>query len=312
MIRTLENAFLGLDIADITSYQGARFDKTGFITQVRLKHADGFHTFCTFEKTDPDRIWSGGAGLCNEFGLFAAIGYEEAQIGELFPKIGVGLLTKPDESPYDFSRAYEIRPFEMDCDQGEDYVQYVVHPMECRGYAVRMSKRISLEQSQIIVDYELENVGSKAIATSEYVHNFLSINHQPIGPDYRLKFNVPMELKQMEEAYSPRVLEVGPEEIRWKSSPEQPFYCQFKRLQQPEQEAGQGQGQEPVRWELLYLPEQIGVWEQCHSPVSTIALWGAAHVVSPELFIDLQLEPGQRAAWTRRFGFFQQSQSQRT
>ena len=69
-----------------TVYAGSRFDWTGFITQVYL---DGKHTFCAYEDVVPG-LGSGGIGFCNDFGLNTPIGYDEAEIGEGYMKIGIG------------------------------------------------------------------------------------------------------------------------------------------------------------------------------------------------------------------------------
>jgi hypothetical protein len=297
LIRTLSNSVIEVDIADGNMYQGTRFDRTGFITQVRLKHSEGYHTFCTFEKNDPNQQWFGGAGLCNEFGIFEGIGYDEAEVGEAFPKLGVGLLTKLDDTPYAFNRQYPARKFGMELFRGDQYLQYDVHPSECRGYAVRMHKRISLNQATISLDYTIENVGTKSIHTSEYVHNFLSIDRRPVGPEYRLAFNFPIEVAQMEEEYTPRVLDFQASEIHLKHMPEREFYCQLKGYEHTKK----------VRWELLHVPSQVGIWEASSFPVSRIAVWGASHVISPEVFIDIHLEPGEALAWSRQFGFISKS-----
>jgi hypothetical protein len=34
-----------------------------------------------------------------------------------------------------------------------------------------------------------------------------------------------------------------------------------------------------------------------------VALWGTKHVASPEVYIDIDLEPGQSQTWTRRYEF---------
>ena len=40
--------------------------------------------------------------------LLAPIGYADAQPGEPFPKLGIGLLEKLDESPYSFLKPYKV------------------------------------------------------------------------------------------------------------------------------------------------------------------------------------------------------------
>ena len=39
---------------------------------------------------------------------FTALEYSETKPGESFLKIGVGILTKPDDQPYTFSRLYPV------------------------------------------------------------------------------------------------------------------------------------------------------------------------------------------------------------
>jgi hypothetical protein len=294
VIHTLSNTFIDVDIADVHSYQGTRFDRTGFITQVRLKHPDGCHTYCTFEKTEQDLRWEGGAGLCSEFGITEGIGYDEAEVGEVFPKLGVGLLAKLDSSPYAFNRRYPVRPFEIDYIQGKQDLLFVTHPLKCRGYAIRQHKRISLDQAGITIEYRLENLGTRIIHTTEYVHNFLNINGHPLGPDYSLQFSSPIEIIRMEEEYTPHVLHVQTDGIRWTRRPKREFYCQL---------TSRTPGQN-VRWELFHEPSQAGMWEACSIPASHMAVWGAGHVVSPEVFVDIHLEPGETMTWSRQFGFF--------
>ena len=60
----LANGQFEVDIAEIGRYQGTRFDRTGFITQVKLTKSG--HTFCVHEFAEGFNA-QGGSGLCNEF-----------------------------------------------------------------------------------------------------------------------------------------------------------------------------------------------------------------------------------------------------
>ena len=101
-------------------YNGSRFDWTGFVVQVTL---DNTHTFCGPESRDGSG--TGGIGLCNEFGIFRPIGFDDARPGDQFPKLGVGLLTQPDGSPYRFYRDYAIEPFDIRVTSGCDTIERV-------------------------------------------------------------------------------------------------------------------------------------------------------------------------------------------
>lgn len=123
MAYTLSNGILTAEIADTGSYRGTRFDWTGFITQVTLNR--GGHTFCVPESLVPGQ-GTGGIGLCNEFGISRAIGYDEAAVGEWFPKPGVGLLQKVSAAPYSFAADYPLIPFQVVEERSRTEVTYTV------------------------------------------------------------------------------------------------------------------------------------------------------------------------------------------
>ena len=102
---TIQSPRLKVEIAEPgTVYQRTRFDWSAFITQVTL---DGAHTFCVPESYEAGK-GTGGVGLCNEFGIETAVGYADAEPGECFPKLGIGLLKKIDDAPYGFIPPFEI------------------------------------------------------------------------------------------------------------------------------------------------------------------------------------------------------------
>lgn len=271
-----------------TLYRRTRFDWTGFVTQVSLD--DGAHTFCVPEDYDP-QSGSGGVGLCGEFGIDRCIGFDEAQPGECFPKPGIGLLIRPDESPYDFFHTYEIaKRFPIQCEAAENRVRFTVDPLDCRGYALRQTKTLSVEGSFLQVDYQVENAGRRAIHTNEYCHNFAGIDRQLVGLDYRMRF--PYPLAQFEQP-SASVLVEGCD-LRWQETPTKQFYCRtlgYSKTDQPQ-------------WELRLQSSGVGMREYDDFAPARVAVWGNTHVVSAEIFVDIHLEPGQSQSWTRRYEFF--------
>lgn len=286
----LENDVLAVELADPEECGGVRFDRTGFITQVRLKRSG--HTFCTRERPDPG-AGTGGAGICGEFGLFTPVGYDGAAVGEPFPKLGVGLLTRLDESGYDFRVSYPADYFAIRTEFGAQCAWYAVEPKECGGYAAKLEKNVRIEGASLIIDYELRNVGARPIETEEYAHNFLAIDGHGPGPAYRLTFAAPLRLDAMEPVYTPRVADVAERELRLRCELERDIYCAFDIP--PGAEAG---------WELVHEPTGAGVRERCASGAVRLAVWGAPHVLSPELFVAVRVMPGERMAWRRVYEFF--------
>jgi hypothetical protein len=297
-------------------YKRTRFDWTGFITQITL---DGSHTFCVPEDYDPAK-GTGGVGLCGEYGNEKAVGYSDALPGESFPKLGIGLLKRPPEERYNFFAPHEIdRLFPIEIETGPDSARFVAEPLDCRGYAVRQSKTVSLEGNWLTIANQLENRGSKPIHTHEYCHNFIGIDNQTVGPDFRLcyPFAVTFERTNPEafRSFLPpllrkitpgfvlelllkrmmgsSVLQIQGQEVRWTSIPTRAFFCRPQGFFKTQE----------AQWELTHLPSGVTVREYDDFMPAKMALWGAKHVISPEVYIDIDLEPGQSQSWSRRYQF---------
>jgi hypothetical protein len=282
----LRNERLEVEIAyPGTVYSGSRFDWTGFITQVTL---DGRHTFCVPEQYEPGK-GSGGVGLCNEFGIRTPIGYDEAEVGEPFPKIGTGLLKRKSDEAYDLFTPYEVEPFPIFVTADGSNACFKVEPAECRGYAVRLQKTVSVRHNALVFDYKLGNTGSKPIYTTEYCHNFLGIDGHKLGREYSLSFPRKVRISRLSGSFTAQ-----DDKIRWEETPRSDFYGTIEA----------DLADEPWQWLLLHEPSGAGVRETSKLPVSQYAVWGCAHVVSPELFVEISLEPGGIMTWAREYEFF--------
>lgn len=291
-VLALESSRLRVEMAlPGASYRGSRWSWSGFITQVTL---DGRHTFCTCEGEDQGS--SHGVGLCNEWGIFAPIGYESARVGERFPKLGVGLLTKPDDEPYSFSRPYEIEPFKRRVEpifpldsRRCSGVQILTEPLACQGYAARVHEVLTVAGNALMIRTHIHNVGSRPIHTHEYRHNFLSLDLEPIGPGYTL--SVPFDIQASDKA-APE-LRIGAREVGFERTPEQAF------LQVLGGAAGAGAD---AWWELQHA-SGLRVRETISVLLEELKVWGAAHVLSPEAFVGVHVEPGQSQRWKREYVF---------
>lgn len=288
----LRNDKLLIEIGELGDYNRTRFDWTGFINQVTL--LEGGHTFCVPESLVSGQ-GTGGAGICNEFGITDPIGYEDARTGDNFLKIGIGLLTRESEGPYEFNRDYPLESCDFQVHQPDaSSITFTVTPVNCRGYAVRMIKQISIISSKLHIKYSLENTGSLGIHTHEYAHNFLGIDKLPVGPEYKLRFPF---------AYTPNDhgegtmegLQFTDGEVRFTSEPEKEFFFQFD---------GTDTTNLPYLWELVHDRAGVGVRETSDYPIAYGAVWGKGHVISPEMFVKIDVEPGQTINWERTYEFF--------
>jgi hypothetical protein len=159
------------------------------------------------------------------------------------------------------------------------------------------------------------------IATNEYCHNFLCIDKHMLGPEYRLRFPYtprreppPDNLYQMAplvlRRFLPRFLVqklverimkrmekaliLDGQEIRWRETPKDAFYSRL---------LGSSQTARP-QWELVHLPSGVRLCEIDDFTPARVAVWGRAHVVSAEVFVDIRLQPGESQTWTRQYEFF--------
>ena len=284
-----KNLEIHIDLPD-EQYNFSRFDWTGKIAAVKFQNSP----LTIAERIDIVNDADFGKGFYNEFGIDSALGFEETAIGGWFHKIGVGLLKK-DDNKYVFTKKYEIKPAQFKITTANNTIVINCISATVYGYAYVLKKTIILQESGFEIKYRLENTGKKNIRTSEYVHNFLAINETLMGSDYVLKF--PFELKPerfWDSLNSEQKVILGTNEIGFKGTPNEQFF--FSNLS----------GGEPIdaAWELLNHKLKIGISEVGSFKVKKVNLWGWQHVVSPELFIAIHIEPGQSKEWSRKYKVF--------
>lgn len=289
---SLKNSLLAIEIQEPgKKYHGSRFDWTGQITQIVYKNK---HTFCTNETLDKSVINEYGRGLYNEFGIDTPVGYDECNINESFPKVGIGLLQKKADENYNFFKPYPVFPATFATLQTENAVEFSCEIDPNNGYGYRLNKKIILSENTCSVHYNLSNTGTKTITTNEYIHNFLSINNRPIDNNYVLKFSNDIQMAGEK---------VNPEEkivfnknfISFKTNILEEFF--FSNLIPAPINR--------VSWKLENSIDKIGISESSNFSPLRINLWGKGHVISPEIFFEINLLPGQTIEWQRNYEVFE-------
>ncbi len=289
----LENKFLSLEIQEPGKvYRKARFDWTGQIIQITYKSK---YTFCTTESLNKKLTDEQGRGLYNEFGIDKPVGYESCAVGSDFPKIGIGLLNKKSSEPYNFFENYSISPYSFSHIVKKNSAEFICITNEKDEYTFRLNKKIRLKEDKFFIEYELSNFGNKPIITNEYVHNFISINNRYVDKRYKLTFPFKIITTGFEECVNPgNVVKIQDNSITWNSMPENQFF--FGKVN-----AGySGKGM----WTLVDLEEKIGISESADFDIQKMNLWGATHVISPEIFFEINLLPGKSLRWKRTYSVF--------
>ncbi|MNN53527.1 hypothetical protein D3C81_1682880 [compost metagenome] len=92
--------------------------------------------------------------------------------------------------------------------------------------------------------------------------------------------------------------EAGIGTVGWHRNPGNPFYFLHEGFEG---------AKHPWLWELIHQPSGVGVRELSNFSVSEVAVWGQGHVISPEMFIEVKVAPGERKNWSRVYEFFIES-----
>lgn len=273
-------------------YRGSRFDWTGFIRQIQYKdHAP----LCAPESLIPGQ-GSGGEGLCSEFGLNHLPAYETCAVGGLFPKIGVGWLRRVDEGPRRIIFDYPIEIpaiFEtVDLsDQNQTGLRLISRLPEHQGFSCVSTRTVRLIDNRLIMDIQLENTGSQPIVLDEYCHNFLSLDRIGQQSDYELRLGI-----DHQGVIEPRGdCSIDGRLIHRDATMKGEFYFQLRPVP--------GQDEPDMIWQLKRRPDGLVMQDVSQLDMEYMAFWGKEHVISPEVFVALNLAPGQIKTWTRQYHF---------
>jgi len=196
-------ARLNLPDAEKGYYRATRFDWSGVIASLEYKGHNYFGVW--FPKYDP-KINDSITGPVEEYRTGeSGLGYAEAKAGGTFIRIGVGVLRKPDESPFQQFKTYDIvDPGKWTIHTKSDSVEFIQEVTDpSSGYAYHYKKVVRLIKGkpQMVIEHSLKNTGKKRIETNVYNHNFFVIDGQPSGPDFSVKF--PFELKASKDLRGP-------------------------------------------------------------------------------------------------------------
>ena len=302
-------ATLSLPDAQKGYYRGTRFDWSGVIAHLEYAGHTYFEPF--YEKFDPNvrdvdlkngviaGPISATSGPVEEFGGAdgATPGYAEAKPGGTFIKIGIGVLRKPDDSKYDHYYRYEI------ADSGKwtvkkapgwvQFTQEVNDHASGYGYLYRKTVRLVKGKPEMVLEHVLKNTGGKTIEGNVYNHNFFVIDHQPTGPDFAINF--PFQIGGTREMAN--LAEVHGNRINY-----------LKTLENGETAATQikGFGDTAKDYDISVENRKTGagVHVTGDKPLARVFLWSVKTTLCPEVYVDLQIKPGQESKWNARYQFY--------
>ncbi|MBE6016541.1 MAG: hypothetical protein E7233_02875 [Lachnospiraceae bacterium] len=298
----LQNGTLRVEIADPGEHpnDGVRFDRAGFITDVVLNNE--IH-FCGSENKNNIHKTTHGRGLCCEYKMDAS---SEADIGERYPKLGVGLVLKEKEGRYHFTEKYDIEYFPVEVQSADTWAQFVTKAVLCCGYAAEQIKRVSIEDNTLTVEYELKNVGEKEIVTDEYCHNFINIDGYAMSDDYILE--------------TPMMKDFGNDQVisKYTDAPSKLKACGKgftfsdvnKDIILQDMDIEGTSAELPFVWKLRNKAAQASILaEDLYTP-SALCIWTTDHVICPEFMHSISIKPGETCKWYRKMTFIDEEEDQ--
>jgi hypothetical protein len=287
-------------------YRATRFDWSGVVSSLQYQGHDYYGRW--FQATDPrvhdfvykgpDIVASPCTAITGPVDEFAPLGWEEARPGGTFTKIGVGVLRKPDDSQYDNYRLYEI------VDSGKwtvktgrqsiEFTQEVADSSSGYGYSYRKSLRLASGRPEMVLEHRLSNVGTRAIRTSVYNHNFLVLDGQPPGPG--LVITVPFRI----QTWRPPDQELA--EIRGN----QIVYLKMLEDQEVVTTSLGGFSDSPQDNEIRIENSRLGAGMKITGdrPLSSESLWSIRTVVAMEPFVSVAVEPAKEFTWKSTYSYY--------
>lgn len=272
-------------------YRGTRFDWSGIIRQVEYQdHRFYAPLHACHDPVGHDFV----SGPAEEFAMFKPMGFEEANEGQSFVKIGVGLLMKGEDSGYSFDGSYRLmRAGDWDIAQGNNSVTFIQELRGERGWAYRYSKTIRLlsGRPELAIEHRLENTGEKIIDINNYNHNFTIIDDVPFGPDYRVEFSFtsdePISINGLAWFRGNAIEAEKPlgEDSLWV-------------------ELYDGEGRVDYNQAIVRnLRSGAAVEFRGDAPVTRMVFWAVERAACPEPFIELHLTPGQAREWSSHYRY---------
>lgn len=290
----LIDAIVYLPDPDQGYYRSTRFDWAGVIPCLAYKG----HTYFGAWSTNHNPLVADSiAGPVEEFrSEDGGLGYGDAKAGQLFVKPGVGVLRKPDDSPYKFQFFYPIvdsgkwtvRPRK----DGVSFAQYLHSPI---GYSYNYTKTLELAKSEpiLIIHHRMENTGTKVIDIDVYDHDFFMLDNAPTGPEMVVHF-----------AFAPKA--IRPLLFGGKIEGKDLVYSQELNGKQSVTSFLTGFSNSVSDYDITLENKNtgVGVEQTADSPISNFNFWSVRSTIAPEAYIHLHIDPGQSQEWTIRYRFF--------
>lgn len=277
-------------------YRGTRFDWSGVIGCLAFKGHSYFGVW--FPHYDPllnDAI-SGPVEEFRSADWESSLAYDRARPGDPFVKIGVGVLRKIDDKPYQFATAYpiiDLGKWTTRATASGVSFQQILHSPIGIAYVYKKTLKLDPHQPVLILQHELKNTGTESIDTQVYNHDFYVLDNAPTGPDMAVRFPfAPIAQQPLQNG-----AHIEGNQIHF----QRPFEIGefvFTPLT--------GFSNSPSDYDFVVENAKtgVGVEQTGDLSISRINFWSIRTTICPEAYLHLKIAPGQTARWTIRYRFY--------
>lgn len=285
----LVTALLFLPDAERGYYRGTRFDWSGAVADLQAAgHSYFGRWFANYDPKKHDAI----PGPVQEY--VTGQGFDAAQPGGTFIKVGVGVLRKPAEPIRGFPTLEIVDGGKWTTRLEKDAVHFTHEVSDpASGYGYRYTKTVVLPagQNRMTLVHHLESTGVNPIDTEMYDHNFFVLDRQPSGPDIEVR--VPFQL----EAYNIRgdAVQASGNRIRYLRPIDTPVRMQLR-----------GFGNTPADYDIRVENRLTGagVRVTADQPLSDMVFWTSPRTTCPEAYIHVHAGRGRPMDWQIHYDFY--------
>lgn len=255
---------------------GPRFDRSAVVKSVIV---DGVELL-------------GPWGLSDEFGLYGdgVLGYESADIGGHFVKIGVGRLVRDTAEDYHFGHPYPVDAlFPVQVTVGDNVLSVSQRSAwaGARQYHYRKSYEL-LGSDGLVIRYQLTNTGDTPWTFEHYNHHWFRVEGVAVGPGYRVVTGFELPDAETGFRHAPFALDM-PAPL---ASGAAAYYASdlADAPAKANSFAVQVDGRPVVAYQASFRPARF-------------ALYASAEGFCPEVFKRAALAPGATASWSATYRF---------
>jgi hypothetical protein len=292
---TLTNGLVNMTVylpdAQRGYYRGMRFNWSGLIARAEYAGHSFYGPFRTqFNPMLHDHV----VGPADEFDMEnPPPGFNEAELGQPFLKIGVGVLQKgPDEKYNAFTTMNIIQAGTWKVTNGRDWAEFNQR-LTYGKWGYQYIKRISLVKGAggFVISHSLQNVGTDPIDSVWYCHNFTIIDDVPVGPAYKVSF--PFSVQLMDKPVGDVKAETSRLHIG-EISKEKPIWTIIET------------GKDKVADDQVAVENTktgAGLKIVGDQPVQEWRFYAESTAACPEPFLRIHVGPGEKMAWSYTYTF---------